>query len=429
MRPAFWTLQCSVSILVRSNLTRWLFGAAMGAPPPGSTRLPVSQKLSAADRELVQTEIQRLERRLATDSDQATVMYAIARTWAAAGQYRETMDWLRRVVALNMGLDPSRDSAFVKIRNVTEYQNLMRRVRSRTLPVLRSQIAFHIEEADLFPEGIAYDPLGKRFYLGSTKKRKIVRCAANGTCETFVEPGRDGLGEVLGLKVQAGRRALWATSNSAGKCGLFCYDLRSGRLIREYFVSGGDTAHEFNDLAVTARGDVFATDTRANTVWRVSHKTDSLEPLPLDRPIQFPNGIALSDDEKKLYVAGFGDGISVVDLASGKSQAIGRPSNLCLATIDGLCYSRGSLVAIQNGVMTPRVVQLRLSQDENAIESFEILERRNPLFDGITTGAIANGNFYYMANTQLDRAGCQSVGPPLHPIAILKVALKNSGAR
>jgi hypothetical protein len=408
-------------------MTRWLFGTAMGAPSAVSSRLPASTKLSASDRELVHAEIQRLERMLSTAADRATVMYAIARTWATAGQYRETMDWLRRVVALNVGLDPSRDSAFVKIRNVTEYGNLMRKVRSATLPVLRSRPAFRIEEADLFPEGIAYDPLGKRFYLGSTKKRKIVRCMDDGTCEAFVEERRDGLGEVLGLKVQTAQRALWAASNGAGKGGLFCYDLRSRRLIRQYFVSGGETAHEFNDLAVAPRGDIFATDTRANTVWRISHKTDSLEPLPLDRPIQFPNGIALSDDGKRLYVAGFGDGITVVDPDSGKSRAIGRPSNLCLATVDGLCYFRGSLVAIQNGVMTPRVVQFRLSGDEITIESFDVLERRNPLFDGITTGAIADGNFYYMANTQLDKAA----GPdlPLNPITILKVALKNSAAR
>jgi hypothetical protein len=50
--------------------------------------------------------------------------------------------------------------------------------------------------------------------------------------------------------------------------------------------------------------------------------------------------------------------------------------------------------------MTPRVVRLTLTRDHRAIERFEVLERRNPMFEGITTGVVVGRDFFYMANIQ-----------------------------
>jgi hypothetical protein len=55
------------------------------------------------------------------------------------------------------------------------------------------------------------------------------------------------------------------------------------------------------------------------------------------------------------------------------------------------------------------------------------LERGNPLFDGITTGAAADGVFYFMANTQLDSVVEGKIKPDAHlnPIKILRIDLKH----
>jgi hypothetical protein len=45
-------------------------------------------------------------------------------------------------------------------------------------------------------------------------------------------------------------------------------------------------------------------------------------------------------------------------------------------------------------------------------------ERRNPLFDGVTTGVVAGDNFFYMANIQDDKKS------GFNPIIILKVHLQ-----
>ncbi len=49
--------------------------------------------------------------------------------------------------------------------------------------------------------------------------------------------------------------------------------------------------------------------------------------------------------------------------------------------------------------MVPRIVQLFLNAAHD-ITGMRILERRNPLFDGITTGALIGVNFYFVANGQ-----------------------------
>jgi hypothetical protein len=67
--------------------------------------------------------------------------------------------------------------------------------------------------------------------------------------------------------------------------------------------------------------------------------------------------------------------------------------------------------------MTPRVVRLRLTHDLRAIERFEVLERRNPLFDGVTTGVVAGDDFFYMANIQDDKTS------DFKPITLLKLHL------
>src|SRR3954468_24846939 len=109
------------------------------------------------------------------------------------------------------------------------------------LPLRSSELAFTIHEKDLIPEGIAYDPTRKEFYVGSLLKRKIVRIDSSGRASNFTSEGQDGLFMVLGMKVDPKRRTLWVCSAAGkgakefdGHAGIFKYDLRTGKLIRKY---------------------------------------------------------------------------------------------------------------------------------------------------------------------------------------------------
>jgi sugar lactone lactonase YvrE len=387
-----------------------------------SQGLPASDVHSREDWRAIRTEVGRQEKLLHTASDKCTVMYAIARTWGYAGQYPEVMRWLKRAVDPDVGLDPSRDSLFQKLRDVPAFQALLQRVVAGTPSVSTSSAAFQIAEGDLLPENLAYDPARARFYLGSVYKNKVVQCDSAGACSVFVGSNQNGLGSVLGLKVDPRGGTLWVTSNGEQQSGLFHYDLEAGRLRRKHVLEG---QHLFNDLAIDLNGNVFVTDTRAGAVYWIASGSDKLERYTT---AAFPsaNGIAVAPDGKQVYVAEFGDGISVIDTASRKSRPLGHPKDLCLGTIDGLYFYRDSLIAIQNGIMNPRVARFYLDSHRRTITGFDVLERRNPLFDSITTGVIAGDDFFYIANTQLDqiRDGKVAADAVFKPIAILRIALK-----
>ena len=382
----------------------WLLFLAL----PLAAQLPPSGDIAAEDRTAFQQEVSRVETMLATAADKPTVTYGMARTWAAARQWPETIQWLRKAVALNAGLDPTTDRMFAPLRGTREFDEILRAVRESTSPVANSAIAFHVAEGDLVPESMAWDPASGSFFLGSTRKGKIVRCTRKGSCKSFAT----GLGSVLGIKVHVG--ALWALSNTESESALVRMDLRNpGKRVR-YTVPGG--GHTLNDLAITAGGDVYVTDTRKSSVWRLARGASELKRL--DGVFPGANGIAVSDDDRLLYVSTFGDGIRVVDLAAERAAPIGRPAGIGLGTIDGLYFVNGSLLAIQNGVMTPRVVRFDLGPERMSITGAEVLERRNPLFEGITTGVVAGSDFYYVANVQDDERS------KYNPLTVLKLPMR-----
>jgi hypothetical protein len=366
-------------------------------------QLPASAKLSEKDLPLVQAEVARIGAIFEASADKSTAAYVMARTWASAKQWPEAVEWLRKVAGA--GFDPSRDPLFREIQHTSEFEAIMAAVRAATPPVSHSVPAFQIAEGDLVPESMAYDPHRKQFYFGSTRKKKIVRCSAAGECSTFA----DGLGEVLGLKFRAD--GLWALSNTEDGSTLMHF---LPDTVNRYSIEGA--GHVFNDLAFAKEGDVYVTDTQAGVVWHLAPGASRLTQLA--HPFDNANGIALSPDGRLLFVAAFGDGISVMNLTTRKVTPLGRPADVCLGMIDGLYFHRGSLIAIQNGFMAPRVVRMKLSKDLHSITEFDVLERGNPLFDGITTGVIDGDEFYYMANIQ-DRK--QS---GFAPITILKMAVR-----
>jgi hypothetical protein len=386
---------------------RFLIPILSFAAGRASAQLPAPAILPESDSKSFHAEIARIEKLPPSAADESIVTYQIARIWASAEQWPEAVSWLRKAVALKAGLDPSRDPVFEPLRNTREFTEILGVVREATGPVSRSRLAFQVRQGDLVPESVAWDPKGRRFYFGSMRKGKVIRCTVSGACTPFA----GGLGVVLGLKISGG--ALWLLSNSDRESALLRYDTASTRLTGKYAITGA--GHSFNDLTVAPNGAVYVTDTPAGTVWYLANGSASLAKLP--GKFDAANGLALSPNGGLLYVSTYPAGVTVVDLKTGAASPLARPAGLCLALIDGLYFHGGSLIAIQNGFMAPRVVRLALAHDLRGVEGFEVLERGNALFDGLTTGVIAGREFFYMANIQDEKTS------GFLPISILRLRL------
>jgi hypothetical protein len=138
------------------------------------------------------------------------------------------------------------------------------------------------------------------------------------------------------------------------------------------------------------------------------------------------NGIALSNDDKVLFVAGW-IGVARVDIATKTVNLLRKPHNIADAGLDGLYFQHGTLVGIQNPDLHPaRVMRYILNAGLDTIVKVEVLESYNSFFDVPTTGTLVDDSLYFMANTQLEKRRPDNSMPPtneLQDIRILKLPL------
>ena len=386
-----------------------------------------------------QPEIQPLETMLQAAPDHGGIWLAMAAAQARAGNKAEALRWLEKAVSRGLDFDLPDEAAFAQLRETPEMKELLARAAANRRVVSRGRVAFRIPEKDLIPEGIAHDPETGAFFVGSLHKRKIVRVDKAGKASDFNASGQDGLRDVLGLRVDPTTRTLWACSGTAqtagepeGTSGLFQYDLATGKLLGRYELAG--RPHLCNDIALGKDGEVFVTDSTGGILHRLRPKPKGqarrLEPLVGPGTFIYPNGVAISPDLRKLFVADFTKGLSTVDIETGQVRPLPHPKRVHVAGIDGLYFHRGSLLAVQNSAGTERVVLFRLNAALDAIESEEVLESRNPLFDIPTTGVLVGETLAVIANSQLDNLdeqGRLKPGAELAEVVILEIPAPGKG--
>jgi hypothetical protein len=150
------------------------------------------------------------------------------------------------------------------------------------------------------------------------------------------------------------------------------------------------------------------TDSVSNQVFRFDFSANTFAPLPVHRPLSGPNGIALAEDDRQLFIAD-DFGVVHVDLESGASSDVNPGPRSTLAGIDGLYWHKGSLIAVQNGIGSPRIAAFKLSKDGTRVTQTTVLENRSAFTSLPTTGAIRGNDFYFIANSQVDNMNAGKV--------------------
>ena len=240
-------------------------------------------------------------------------------------------------------------------------------------PDLPSEIA--INQPALFPEGVEYDRINRRFLVSSVTQGTIGAVDAQGNYEAFIED--DDFGASIGIEVDEARQRLLvcvADPSTAGIAALGSYDLRTGK--RQFFtdliaVANDDDAHFANDVAVDRHGNAYVTDSFSPIIYKVDtegkasiflrdstfqisapgafglngiafhsegylvvafSETATLYRVPIDTPTNFmaidteegsvtsPDGLYFSDSDQTLIVVnndGGSENATVVKLGSG----------------------------------------------------------------------------------------------------------------
>ena len=375
----------------------------------------------------LRTEVQRVEKALPKITDRGAALFLEAKFYARLGELPKALALLKECVALNEGFDLEGSPSLEPLRSNPEFHGLAEQVRRRYPPVHKARVAYTVPEKDLFPEGLAYDPGRKVFYMGSMHHRKIVKITQSGEVSDFVKPDLYNLLEVGGVRVDLSDHSVWIASDHDGASEIAHFDVQ-GKLL-ERFPASDPGHHIFNDLVVGEK-EVYVTDTSAHHVYRFDRKLHAFSPMTFHRPLFYPNGITFSGDGKLLYVA---DDMGVIrfDLRDNTSQDVNPGKGNTLAGNDGLYWYKNSLVGVQYGAGSFRVMRWQLSADGTHVTSSETLEYRTPLTSFPTTGAIGEGKFYYIANTGIGNLEHDKIIDPskLEPVHIAVVPLEKSNSK
>ena len=363
--------------------------------------------------------------------ENACVLYEVAALYARAEHTKEAIAVLRDMANKHAGLDPRVLDGFQNVAANPEFLKIKDAIRAENPPALHARPAFTIAEADLRTEGIAWSEKRQRFYLGSAK-RKIIEVDASGHARDFVATASDGLGVLVGLRVDDQRGELWAASEQFSPQpglvrGIFRFRLSDGKLLAKYPVLDGE-ADVVNDLVVAPDGTVYATASDSGSLIYVEPGQAEAKLFLPPHSLPDPNGITISPDGRYLFVAGW-YGVTRVDLRTRQTVLLKSSAQIAAGCLDGLYEYRGDLIGIQNCVHdTGRVLRLHLNEERDTIVSLQVLESYNPLFDGVTTGAIVGNHLYLMANTQLHKMKADGSVPPgtkFDPIQVLALDLDN----
>lgn len=293
------------------------------------------------------------------------------------------------------------------------------------LPAQEAEIAFRIAEKDLIPEGIAFDPDSKSFFISSIHKNKIIRINPDKRITDFIGSGNEGIGQVLGMKVSDGK--LWVCSNTGegnpqGQSMVHVFDITGRILSKKWILQSAGEIHLFNDLVIGSNGDVFISDSDYGAIYRVNNTLKNPELLIKDERLNYANGITLTPNDE--VIVNTFKGFFKINTITRELKALPFP-NYYVIGIDGLSFYKQSLIGIQNITYPVCINQYTLNSSFDKIENARVLVSNHPLFDIPTTGVVVDDWFYFIANSQMGNLDKDKIKDPakLKEVLIMRIKL------
>ena len=252
----------------------------------------------------------------------------------------------------------------------------------------------------VFPEGIAVTRNERRFFVTSTTDGTIFRGRlGDPDTEVFLPGGEDGRTFAVGLASTA--RRLLVAGGPTGQ--VFVYDRASGEFLGS-FTNGRAEAGEptfVNDLRVAPSGDVFATDSAADVVYRIpARDVRGLEGEAVSEPVAVfaefasldptgafnANGVVVTRDGRYLVVVQSDTGaLFRVATDTGEVRRIEVEGSLTAG--DGMSLRGRTLLVVERTDEVQQITRLWLSEDLTSARVFGAIA--DSTFDDPTTTALA----------------------------------------
>lgn len=348
------------------------------------------------------------------------------------------LDALTRYAGLGLGRNLTADTALAGYLTLPAFQSVAARHAAQVAPLTRGRAIAVLPDSTFFPEGMDVDPRTGLMYVASVRHRTIAELTPRGDYVRELFPrGGVGLGAILAVRVDARRGVLWATMSGIPQmAGFESSDSMNHKLLRirlpegeidgRWELPGSATSHTLGDVAIGPLGDVFMTDSNDPVLYRLPADSGGLQPYrhPLFRSLQ---GIAPAPNAKDVFVADYSHGIMKVDALSGDVIRLGDAPGSTSLGVDGLTWHDGALIAVQNGVVPPRIMRFELDSTWTRFVRADVLDQNLPIADEPTIGTMMGDDFVYVANSQwekYDGTGALRQGAVLRKPVLLSVGVR-----
>ena len=342
----------------------------------------------------------------------AYLLYNLACGQALNGQTEAAGKTLLQLAALRAYSDLDADGDFASVRGSAAYRAAAAKMKSVRGDRVSSgaEVAFTLPEKGLVPEGVAYDPKTKSFFVSSIRKREVFRVDPSGKASIFVAPRSGGLRSAAGIAVDPKTRSLWVASEAMPhmeghvkdeplQSAVFEFDADTGAFRRELKAPEAGRPAAFDDVAVGPDGRLWINDGFNGRIFTLAPGARALEVFLETDLFRGTQGMAPTPDGKALYVSDY-SGLHRVDLATKRVERLNVPQKAALNGVDGLVLADGNLYAVQNGIVPNRVLRVDLSADGTRVTGARILEMNNPAFDEPTLAVAVDGFLYVNAASQ-----------------------------
>jgi pentatricopeptide repeat protein len=328
-------------------------------------------------------------------------MTHLVRGYARQGDISSAFDTMLKMQKQGLAENWERFEDVASLRQYGLYEHLSDLMTQAGEPYGQYEDLGMLPEPMAMPEGIARHPDSGRLFVGGIKDGRILTSENGNEWSLFASPDAiEGLASVFALVVDAERGHLWVATSMVPQfdgfnpdismpSALIRLDLESGEFQDRYLIEGGGESHVLGSMALASDGTVYAADTLQPVVFRLEAGGDALQPFFGNRNFSSLRGLALSGDDRLLYMADYEQGVFVLATdGSNQGWKLAVPETLNEGGIDGLYWWNDHLVAIQNGIRPQRVIRLKLGPDGLGVVAVAPVLAGLKVFDTPTFGAM-----------------------------------------
>ncbi|WP_428235007.1 tetratricopeptide repeat protein [Gracilimonas sp.] len=336
------------------------------------------------------------------------IMYNLAKAYMMNNESDQALQTLE--VLLHFYASPSvlDTSDFGVLRTLPEWDKLVETVSDIQRTNSTSEVAFEFDKPGFHPEGIAYDKETGEFYLTDIREGLIYRFnPKEAELVLFADLKASGFWSALGISVDPVEPdILWVTTavmpqfseykeEIDGKSAVLKINKKTGQIINSYRAEG---ERIFGDLTITKGGEVYISDSRNPVVFTIANN-DVLKVAFQHEKWWNLQGLALSDDERYLYLSDYITGVYSIEMSTGKVQRL-IEDNEWLRGGDGIYQKGGILTILQNGTTPKRVAQILLDNAGRAMaETLTFPDQARADLNEPTLGTWVKGDLFYIGNS------------------------------